>query len=297
MRAWLEGAFESLRLQPVCGYGTGWTASVEPTALAALALIGAGRVEGALQAARWLAGAQGSDGSVGISRELFRPSWPTALATLVWCTVDRPAASFAANVRDAVAFSLALSGETSRHSSVVGHDTTLAGWPWVQGTHSWVEPTAFHILALKAAGLSEHARVREGVSLLLDRQLPGGGWNYGNTSVLGQMLRPHVQPTGVALLALMDEPEVVGRVSVSFSYLTEQLSAETTPSSLAWALMGLTGCGKRPAEADDWLNEAAERTDFRAPVGHKLTLMALAAQGEACPLISGVRQAEKGGLP
>ena len=41
-------------------------------------------------------------------------------------------------------------------------------------------------------------RIREAVRLLWDRQLPHGGWNYGNTVVLKQELRPHLLPTGLA---------------------------------------------------------------------------------------------------
>jgi len=47
-----------------------------------------------------------------------------------------------------------------------------------------------------------HPRADEAVQLMLDRILPGGGCNYGNTIVLDQLLRPHIQPTGIVLLAL-----------------------------------------------------------------------------------------------
>ena len=60
--------------------------------------------------------------------------------------------------------------------------------------------------------------------LLLDRQLPSGGCNYGNTSVLGQMLRPHVQPTCVALLALAKEQDQGSRIAKSVSWLRKALS-------------------------------------------------------------------------
>ena len=52
-----------------------------------------------------------------------------------------------------------------------------------------------------------------GSAVLLDRQLPGGGLNYGNTYVLGQLMRPHVQPTGIALLALAGEADASGRIA------------------------------------------------------------------------------------
>ena len=43
----------------------------------------------------------------------------------------------------------------------LGHDSTLIGWPWVEGTHSWIEPTAWAVLALKSVGTESaptHAR-------------------------------------------------------------------------------------------------------------------------------------------
>ena len=41
--------------------------------------------------------------------------------------------------------------------------------PGSSGTHSWVEPTALAVLALRREGLGSHARVQEGVRLLRDR--------------------------------------------------------------------------------------------------------------------------------
>src|SRR5262249_9989037 len=92
--------------------------------------------------------------------------------------------------------------EAASEGSIVGHDPSLIGWPWIDGTHSWMEPTALAILALGREGLAAHARVAEGVRLLYDRALPHGGWNYGNRSVFGRELRPQPGPTGLALLAL-----------------------------------------------------------------------------------------------
>ena len=44
-------------------------------------------------------------------------------------------------------------------------------------------------------GLPPHPRNwRNAQAMLIDRLLAGGGCNYGNTVVLGQELRPHVQP-------------------------------------------------------------------------------------------------------
>ena len=89
-------------------------------------------------------------------------------------------------------------------------DPERVGWPWAEGTFAWVEPTAWAVLALRAAGQGQHPRVIEGVSLLLDRAFDAGGINYGNRRVLGAMTEPIPGPTAIMLLALQghDEPRV-----------------------------------------------------------------------------------------
>ena len=94
----------------------------------------------------------------------------------------------------------------------------------MSGTHSWVEPTAINVLALRSADQAGHPRCREAVKLLLDRQLPEGGWNYGNTTVLGHVLRPQVQPTGLALAALAGETDIRPKVHRSLDLLGQTLS-------------------------------------------------------------------------
>src|SRR5215475_7566811 len=73
------------------------------------------------------------------------PFWPTALAILAW----QPSLSSHDAVRRAVQFLLNTTGvQFPRTSdSPFGHDTFLRGWPWVAGTHSWIEPTALAVMA------------------------------------------------------------------------------------------------------------------------------------------------------
>lgn len=85
-------------------------------------------------------------------------------------------------------------------------DNTLQGWPWTDGTFSWVEPTALAVMALKHHPRLAHAQARaaEGQRLLLDRVCYAGGWNYGNSNALGSQLDPHGPPTALALMALRE---------------------------------------------------------------------------------------------
>jgi hypothetical protein len=136
-----------------------------------------------------------------------------------------------------------------------------------------------HVAALKAAGRGRHARTRDGVRLLIDRLLATGGCNYGNTIVLGQMLRPHVQPTGIALVALANEINLSGRVAKSIAWLKRAIGQETTTASLAWALLGLSAHSTAIPRSDEWLAAAHRRTAEQGSSPHKLALLALAAKG------------------
>ncbi|MCE9525479.1 MAG: terpene cyclase/mutase family protein [Planctomycetales bacterium] len=274
---WLETTLEALSTQPLIGYAPQAAPATEPTAIAALTLLAHGKQESAKRAVDFLASIQLADGSVGVREKEPDPKWPTSLAVLAWAAYDRKA--YAANIDRAVNWILNAKGKAMEQTSDMGHNTQLVGWSWAEGTHSWIEPTAFHILALKASGHLDDPRTREGVTLLLDRQLPSGGCNYGNTSVLGQMLRPHVQPTGIALLALAGEQDQGNRIAKSVAWLKKAMSKETTPASLAWGLLGLTAHGVKLPDASKWMAAAAKHLHSHDGSPHKLALLALASVG------------------
>ena len=50
-------------------------------------------------------------------------------------------------------------------------------------------------------------RIRQGELLLYDRMCADGGWNYGNTKVLGEHLPPYPETTALALIALQEHPD------------------------------------------------------------------------------------------
>jgi hypothetical protein len=290
---WVESILDELSDPTHLGYQTGTPSSTEPAALAALALAGYGRHEAAEKICRWLASIQSGDGTLGISAAETSPHWPTGLAVIAWNALRHaPDASnvLEAAIGKAMGWILTMKGETSPRNDEVGHDTMAIGWPWVAGTHAWVEPTVFNLLALKARGHAQHLRARQAVGLLVDRLLPGGGCNYGNTVVLGQTLRAHVEPTGLTLTALADEPDTTGRVARSITYLESALDGTTTAASLAYGLIGLAAFARTPVAAAQWLASAAERTRRRGASPYRLALLALASLGTECPLLQGAQR-------
>jgi hypothetical protein len=117
------------------------------------------------------------------------------------------------------------------------------GWPWSPGAGSWVIPTGFSVIAIKQFTVCNRSAVSErrihlGVEMLLDRACVGGGWNAGNSVVYGVPLRPHVEATAIALLALQDEPrgEVIER---SLQWLRRQAPTVESASSMAWCILSL----------------------------------------------------------
>lgn len=265
----------------------------EPAAMAALALLAHGRSSSAEPLIDWLLGLQSDNGTVGINAAQPAPAWPTGLAVLAWSLaadslIGKPA--HRAAIDRALAWMLRTEGSINERIESLGHDTTIKGWPWVEGTHAWVEPTAMNLLALNLTGNGNGERAREAVLLLQNRLLPSGGANYGNTVVFRQELRPHVESTGLALWALGPDADDSGLTEKAIDYLNRELSAETTTASLSYGLLGLAAQGRWPNEADRWLEAASRRTLRRDPSTFKLALLALAALGPACPLIPSTRE-------
>jgi hypothetical protein len=103
--------------------------------------------------------------------------------------------------------------------------------------------------------------------------------------VMDQILRPHLQPTGLAMLALAGESDRDGRIAKSLDYLAGELSPRTAAASLAYGLLGLAAHGRSPPNSRSWLETAYRRTVAREGAQYPLALIALAALGSECPLI------------
>ncbi|MBW2107316.1 MAG: terpene cyclase/mutase family protein [Deltaproteobacteria bacterium] len=229
----------------------------DAVAWAILALRAAGETPDlVLKAQKRLMTNQATDGRISLDAGHPGAFWPTALAVLAW----QGSAAFENARARAVAFLLQCTGThwPRKKGSPIAHDTNIKGWSWTADTHAWVQPTALALIALRSAGYHDHERVLEGKRLLLDRQLPDGGWNYGNTRVFGKILRPMPACTAMALGALaMTVPETI--VTVSLQYLKEAIKTIRSPLSLGWGVLALSAWGNRPPAAFSWIVEALQR--------------------------------------
>lgn len=273
------------------GYLRGGNAHTEPTAIAALAMSAWEPSRYQEQIARneaWLAERQQPDGSVAPNEQLAEPGWGTSWALLELSARRSllPHASSAESINSskAIAWLLSISGATMERSISMGHDSTLLGWPWVTTTHTWLEPTCLAVMALKAHGHAAHPRCVEGIRVVKDRLLPRGGANYGNTLVLGQELLPHLQPTGLALMALAGTTDESGLQTKARDYLLRELPLLPGASSLALGILGLHAQGYELPEAASLLQAAAARVLRRDTSPYRLALLCWAVWAIEQPL-------------
>ncbi|MHA3771590.1 hypothetical protein ACXR0O_08640 [Verrucomicrobiota bacterium sgz303538] len=233
----------------------------DSTAWAILALRAAEQHSDVIDSARTsLIEGQLSDGRIAVLPHNPSACWPTPLALLAWwgwqggVEVANRAIQFLNEVRV----------QTWEIDPVENQiDPRLKGWAWVAGTSCWVEPTALAIFAIERYG-PRTDRTNEGVRLLLDRQLPKGGWNFGNTVVYGSELYPTEETVGVVLTALADHCEQP-KVERSISFIEQRLQRIRTPLTLAWGILGLAAWGRRPANADEWIAECLDRQKLFGP--------------------------------
>ena len=233
---------------------------VEPTTLACLALIASGDgqtsrsdIESSHEAARWLAVIQRTDGSLPVAEGLPSPGWTTPYALLLWSALP----GYNDSVSRARTWLLARKGAMhppgNNAERIAGHDPRLVGWPWVEATHSWLEPTALAILALCRFQLFDHPRVEAGVRLILDRALPDGRLELWQQVRLRHRAAPAAGPHG-SRPARAGRPRCSGsRVSRGLAYLREAVAELRAPVSLGWGILGLRAHRALPGEADTWL--------------------------------------------
>jgi len=86
------------------------------------------------------------------------------------------------------------------------------GWSWTRSTSSWVEPTAYALLALRAAPSAllpqrAKARIERAEQFLFEARCRRAGWDVGNPSGPGTNRTPQAEPTAWALIALSHHAE------------------------------------------------------------------------------------------
>jgi len=291
---WLAPTLDLLATAPQWGYYPNQVAAAEPTAWAALALLCHGHAE-ANRPLQALLELQEADGGLPVVAGQTDPRWPTSLAVAAWRTaaaLELPESStYKAAATRGLSRLLEIAGSSVAKLLHLGHDSTLVGWPWAEGTHSWSDPTALALVALKVSGQSNTPRAREAAKLLIDRLLPDGGCNYGNTTVLGQTLRAHIEPSGWAALALCGEADASRRVERTVTLLRREAPGQTTALSLSAAILGLGAqqAALPASESDRALSKVAERVLARDRSPWKLALLSLAAAGPQSAFLNLVR--------
>jgi hypothetical protein len=163
-------------------------------------------------------------------------------------------------------------------------DNSLQAWPWVPDTFSWVEPTAWCLLALKkwrgtpGVGIDE-ARIETAERLLIDRTCVAGGWNYGNSIVMGAELKPYVATTALGLLAMQDK-RAEPAIARSLGYLETSAPRELSGLSLALAMVALDVLGQSSAPVRDILARQADASiELRSVLAVAASLYALREGG------------------
>ncbi len=264
-------------------YYAGKGSRIEPTCWALLALAAAWP-EDTTSFSRfarphldWLAGLQSRDGLLVETEPTFANLTANALAAIVLMRLGGP--EHEAVLRALCQGIVSVKG-VGLGTVEGGQDNTLQGWPWVRDTFSWVEPTAWCLLALKVAtptapGAAD--RISEAERLLTNRVCGGGGWNYGNASTLGQDLRPYVPTTAVALLAMQDR-RTDAPVQQSVQRLTALRSTEHSAVALGLTALALRLHGAAVDDVEDQLAEVVPRAeDARHLQAIAIALYALSA--------------------
>ena len=175
---------------------------------------------------------------------------------------------------------------TKDADKIVGHDPRLVGWPWVDGTHSWLEPTALAILALCRAGLADHPRVNAGIELILDRALDGGRLELWEQVRFRDRAAPAARPDG----ARPPGPGRPGDRSAGGSRAAGLLACGRSGTSgrRSRSAGACWGCGltsASPSEAETWLEQAYARCIGKPDAVMGLALLLLASSEPALGLM------------
>lgn len=288
---WIDRLLESQSADGGFGATPGLPANGESTALALLALRAHPQHTANADRARdWLVRRQRDDGSWTLLDSAEDGSWVTPWVMLALQAeegvsdeaLQRGADWLAGRQGRGLGFVSRILFRFLPEEERTALDPELVGWPWHDGSFSWVEPTSVSLLALKRtrAVLADHFptdRVEQGVLLLYDRQCDDGGWNYGNRAVLGEELHAYPDVTAIALLALQDDPNE--RTAKGLKALEQMLAAdESSGLALALGCLCVAAYGGDPTALRQRLIGRYARTAFLGEM-RTLALASLAFKG------------------
>ena len=283
-----DGGFAAHRARP---------STTESTAWAAMALESGARRDAALN---WLLANQLPGGAWPVGPGYSEPSWMTTSALLALTdNPDHPGAE--ESVRRGARW---LISQRSRRFPFLNRlfyrlwpdkvavrlDIELRAWPWTDGAFAWCEPTAMAMLAIDKIDPSLRPgtsafRWNEGRRLLLDRVCDGGGWNYGNSLVLGEELWPYPDTTAIVLLSLAAGPSDP-RIESSVGALRRMIENGVSTLALSLAALALEAYGEDSAD----LRRRVSLQWAEAPMGvttRSAALSAIVLQGGGSPFRAG----------
>jgi hypothetical protein len=222
---------------------------------------------------KWLLEHQKEDGSWSLNDASKQSSWTTPIAVLALLSFPDQRE----NARRAAKWVLTQEGKKpgwvasllvrlSLVKKIVELDPYLSGWSWTAGAFSWVEPTSYSLMALKKlkrslAGTNCEERIRQGELLIYDRMCESGGWNYGNSRVLGEALWPYPDVTAVALIALQDRAGSEAN-QTSLRALFAMMREAASGAALGWGILCLTLYNRDVGEWKRILVKNFEKTRF-----------------------------------
>ena len=235
------------------GYFPGRKSWLEPTSYACLALHETPGAKSVLERAhRRIISWQRSDGGWAPNEAVRHSTWVTALAITVLASARRTAeAPFQRGVEwltgtvGAEAFwlnRLTVRLGLADH----GRDPSLTGWPWLEGTSSWVEPTAHALTALRtAAGRTAVAgRIDVGTREIWSLRCADGGWNYGAPRALKIDLPSYPETTALALVGLAGSSHE--KLAAAVEHARSLAARPQPPLASAWLSIALRLHGEEP---------------------------------------------------
>jgi hypothetical protein len=159
------------------------------------------------------------------------------------------------------------------------------------GTFSWIEPTSYAIIALVRGWpggppATARSRIDEGRRMILDRECPGGGWNFGNKEVLGVAMEPYPDSTAIALLALAASGEDHGAAERGFGALDRLLGLNRSGLTLSLASLARRAWARDGTSLRPGIDRLFGQTAFLDDV-RSIALATFALSDTASPLVDG----------